>query len=100
LVPLEDGDRTEALVKMGKVVIAIDLNPLSRTSKSASITIVDNVVRAIPKLVEEASKLRSESRENLQRIVEGFDNRKNLSLCVEIIIQYLSKFYERDTSQR
>ena len=27
LVPLEDGDRTEALVKMGKTVVAIDLNP-------------------------------------------------------------------------
>ena len=31
LVPLEDGDRCEALVKMGKKVITIDLNPLSRT---------------------------------------------------------------------
>ena len=31
LVPLEDGDRCEALVRMGKRVIAIDLNPLSRT---------------------------------------------------------------------
>jgi 4-phosphopantoate--beta-alanine ligase len=41
LVPLEDGDRTEALVKMGKKVIAIDLNPLSRTSQKASITIVE-----------------------------------------------------------
>ncbi len=33
LVPLEDGDRTEALVKMNKTVITIDLNPLSRTSR-------------------------------------------------------------------
>ncbi|MDQ3881829.1 MAG: phosphopantothenate/pantothenate synthetase, partial [Thermoproteota archaeon] len=48
LVPLEDGDRTEALVKMNKTVIAIDLNPLSRTSKAANITVVDNIVRAIP----------------------------------------------------
>ena len=40
LVPLEDGDRTEALRRMGKTVIAIDLNPLSRTSRAASITIV------------------------------------------------------------
>ena len=33
LVPLEDGDRAEALVRLGKKVIAIDLNPLSRTAK-------------------------------------------------------------------
>ena len=51
-VPLEDGDRCEALRAVGKSVIAIDLNPLSRTSRSASITIVDNVVRAVPRMVE------------------------------------------------
>jgi len=48
LVPLEDGDRCEALRKMGKTVIAIDLNPLSRTSLMASLTIVDEVTRALP----------------------------------------------------
>lgn len=58
LVPLEDGDRTEALRRMGKTVIAIDLNPLSRTSRAASITIVDNVVRAIPNMVRFADEMR------------------------------------------
>jgi 4-phosphopantoate---beta-alanine ligase len=48
LVPLEDGDRCEALIKMGKTVIAIDLNPLSRTARMASLTIVDEVTRALP----------------------------------------------------
>ncbi|MEI7432772.1 MAG: 4-phosphopantoate--beta-alanine ligase [Methanomicrobiales archaeon] len=48
LVPLEDGDRCEALRKMGKTVIAIDLNPLSRTARMASLTIVDEVTRALP----------------------------------------------------
>ncbi len=48
LVPLEDGDRCEALIKMGKKVIAIDLNPLSRTSRMASLTIVDELTRALP----------------------------------------------------
>ncbi|MCK5113019.1 MAG: phosphopantothenate/pantothenate synthetase, partial [Thermoplasmatales archaeon] len=47
LVSLEDGDRCQALRDMGKTVIAIDLNPLSRTARTASITIVDNVTRAI-----------------------------------------------------
>ena len=52
-VPLEDGDRCEALRKMGKDVVTVDLNPMSRTAKQASITIVDNVVRALPLLCDE-----------------------------------------------
>ena len=51
-VPLEDGDRCQALRKMGKTVITVDLNPMSRTARTASITIVDNVVRAMPLLIE------------------------------------------------
>ena len=51
-VPLEDGDRCQALHKMGKTVITVDLNPMSRTARTASITIVDNVVRALPLLIE------------------------------------------------
>ena len=53
-VPLEDGDRCEALVKNGKQVITIDLNPLSRTARTAQITIVDNLTRCLPLLVEAA----------------------------------------------
>ena len=45
LVPLEDGDRCEALVAMGKTVLVVDLNPLSRTARTASVTIVDEVGR-------------------------------------------------------
>ena len=51
-VPLEDGDRCQALRKMGKAVVTVDLNPMSRTSRTASITIVDNVVRALPLLLQ------------------------------------------------
>ena len=35
LVPLEDGDRCEALVSLGKEVLVVDLNPLSRSAKMA-----------------------------------------------------------------
>ncbi|MDA1197251.1 MAG: phosphopantothenate/pantothenate synthetase [Nanoarchaeota archaeon] len=52
-VPLEDGDRCEALIKMKKKVITIDLNEKSRTAKKATITIVDNVIRAMPLLIKE-----------------------------------------------
>ena len=83
LVPLEDGDRTEALTKMNKTVITIDLNPLSRTSRAANITIVDNVVRAMPILVESTRKLRSTL--SLKKITDNFDNSKNLHESLKII---------------
>jgi len=83
LVPLEDGDRTEALVKMNKTVITIDLNPLSRTSKAANITIVDNVVRAMPALVEAARTLRGAK--SIRKIMDDFNNMKNLRESLKII---------------
>lgn len=91
LVPLEDGDRTEALRKMGKTVIAIDLNPLSRTAQRASITIVDNVVRALPILVKEASILKNERPKKLQKFVSNFDNREVLAEAIELINRRLSE---------
>ncbi|MGQ9587604.1 MAG: 4-phosphopantoate--beta-alanine ligase [Thermoplasmata archaeon] len=60
VIPLEDGDRTEALGKMGKKTIAIDLNPMSRTARTATVTIVDEVTRAIPELVLNVQDLRED----------------------------------------
>lgn len=97
LVPLEDGDRTEALVKMGKKVIAIDLNSLSRTAQFATITIVDNIVRAMPALVEAAEKLKKEDRSKLRTILADFSNKKNLGEAMTIIKQRLSKIAEKGT---
>jgi len=94
LVPLEDGDRTEALVKMGKKVIAIDLNPLSRTSQKATITIVDNVVRATPKLVEIVGKLEHDLKK-CNEILLNFDNKKNLAESITLIKGRLSKLAEK-----
>ena len=65
-VPLEDGDRCAALREAGKVVIAVDLNPLSRTSQTATMTIVDNVVRALPRMVWLAETLATSGREDLE----------------------------------
>ena len=52
LVPLEDGDRCQALVAMGKEVIVIDLNPLSRSAQQATITIVDELSRALGNMLD------------------------------------------------
>ena len=78
LVPLEDGDRCQALKNMGKQVITVDLNPLSRTAKTADITIVDNVTRAIPNIERWVKLLKKEDKKNLQKIVDSWDNAKNL----------------------
>ncbi|HWQ67607.1 MAG TPA: 4-phosphopantoate--beta-alanine ligase [Methanospirillum sp.] len=50
LVPLEDGDRASVLIGMGKKVITIDLNPLSRTTQVATLPIIDEVTRALPQI--------------------------------------------------
>jgi 4-phosphopantoate---beta-alanine ligase len=90
LVPLEDGDRCKALVDMGKTVIAIDLNPLSRTAQCAHVTIVDNITRAVPNISRAAEELKSLNDDELQRLVNEFDNKKNLNGSIQEIIDHLS----------
>lgn len=86
IVPLEDGDRAEALVKMGKKIIAIDLNPLSRTARVAQITIVDNIIRVMPNMVSIARELRSlDDEATLTKIIKEFNNKKNLEQSLRII---------------
>jgi 4-phosphopantoate--beta-alanine ligase len=87
LVPLEDGDRCEALRAMGKTVIAIDLNPMSRTAKTASITIVDNVTRAVPRIDYWVQELREVKRKDLNQLVRSWNNTKNLGR----VFAFLSK---------
>lgn len=89
LVPLEDGDRTEALRKLGKTIIAIDLNPLSRTSLNASISIVDNVTRALPSLTDEIISLKE--KKNVRKIAEDFDNQANLQDAFTYLVERLGK---------
>ena len=91
LIPLEDGDRCEALVAMGKKVIAIDLNPLSRTARKATIAIVDNILRAVPNLTEQVGELSKESRVDLERVVAEYDNQKTLALAVQEIRDHLDR---------
>jgi len=78
-VPLEDGDRCEALRKMGRDVVVVDLNPLSRTARTATVAIVDNVVRALPLLVQEAHELAKATPRRLRQLVARYDNAKVLA---------------------
>ncbi len=91
MVPLEDGDRTEALKKLGKKIITIDLNPISRTALNADITIVDNVIRTIPLMIKLYQELKNLKMEELEKIVNKFNNKDNISKTLDLIIDYIKK---------
>ena len=76
LVPLEDGDRCAALVGMGKTVIAIDLNPLSRTARAATLTIVDELTRALPHITNACLQISDTEKD---RLIHAVDNQYLLS---------------------
>lgn len=94
-VPLEDGDRAEGLKRMGKTVIAVDLNPLSRTAQLSSITIVDNIVRTMPLLISEVEKLKGHNREDLKKIISNFRNEDVLSAAISLIGERLRSIAEK-----
>ena len=87
LVPLEDGDRAEVLVKMGKKVIAVDLNPLSRTSRFASLTIVDELTRALPEITRAFREL---SDDECDHLIADLDNHYLLQEAIREITGRLS----------
>ena len=89
LIPLEDGDRCEKLIEMGKTVITIDLNPLSRTSRKATISIVDNLTRAIDNMVKFAREIKQESKDELVKLIMTYDNKRVLSKAISEIQEHL-----------
>ncbi len=88
-VPLEDGDRTAALEKMGKRVITVDLNPLSHTAQTATITIVDHVNRVLPVLIHKIKVFKKYPKEKLEKIISGYNNKEILSEAISHINQRL-----------
>ncbi|MGB1659410.1 MAG: phosphopantothenate/pantothenate synthetase [Candidatus Poseidoniaceae archaeon] len=78
LVPLEDGDRCEALVAMGKTVSVVDLNPLSRSSQRGSITIVDELSRCLENILT----LETEALPSL----DSYDHNKTLQEALNAIV--------------
>ncbi|HKN06816.1 MAG TPA: phosphopantothenate/pantothenate synthetase [Thermoplasmata archaeon] len=88
LVPLEDGDRTEALRALGKRVISVDLNPLSRTSRAADLPIVDEVTRALNEIARQAVLWRKTAR---RPRLAAFDRRAALSSALATIAEGLTR---------
>jgi 4-phosphopantoate--beta-alanine ligase len=94
LIPLEDGDRAEALAKMGKKTIAIDLNPMSRTSTNATVTIVDELTRAIPELTRNVEVL-AEAPRAAKLALSSYDRDENLKLVSRGMAGNLRRFLDR-----
>ena len=92
LIPLEDGDRAQALAHEGKKTISIDLNPLSRTSQVATVSIVDNIIRAIPALTEASRKMKELTPSQLENHSSSFNNEANLADAIGQIVQYLQRW--------
>jgi len=93
LIPLEDGDRAEALAKMGKKTIAIDLNPMSRTARNATVTIVDELTRAIPELIKNVEDFAEDPRA-AKLALSCYDRDENLKLVSRSMACNLRRFLE------
>ncbi len=88
LIPLEDGDRAEALRRAGKRVISIDLNPLSRTSRAADLPIVDELTRALRTIAREARAVGDGPRDGRRT---PFDARRARAEALQTIRRRLSR---------
>ncbi len=90
LVAIEDGDRTQALKRIGKKVAAIDLNPFSRTAQTADITIVDEAQRATRNMENIAKELKG-NHDMLKQIILKYDNKAILSKAFKTIMERLEE---------
>ena len=88
LVPIEDGDRAKALADMGKIVISIDLNPLSRTSRTASVSISDEMTRALENIIAAVKEMKGRPDE-IEETIRSFSNESNRKEIVEEICSFL-----------
>ena len=68
---------------------------MSRTAQYATVTIVDNVVRAMPLLVSEVERLRGEGVEELRGIVDSYSNRDVLSDSMKVMLERLRELSEK-----
>ncbi len=93
IVLLEDGDRTIALKEMGKRIIAVDLNPLSRTARTCDIPVIDNVTRALPEISRKVREMRSWSHGELKSTLENFKRDDSLRRMIRTIAERLKTEY-------
>ncbi len=89
-VPLEDGDRADALVRAGKTVLSVDLNPLSRTAQTSTVTIVDELTRTMKNMNAMVKQfMTKDCFDELEDLKGSFDNRTNLATSRELLLRHL-----------
>jgi 4-phosphopantoate--beta-alanine ligase len=88
VIPLEDGDRAEALGKMGKRTVAIDLNPMSRTARRATVTVVDEVTKALPE-IERCVEDLIDRPSDVKRVLRNYDRDENLGRVMALMAENL-----------
>lgn len=86
-IPLEDGDRAEKLSALDKTIVNVDLNPLSRTAQTSTVTIVDNIVRVMPTLIDSVNRYSKYDDSTLYEKIDEFNNKVNLDNAVHDIIK-------------
>ena len=99
-VPLEDGDRTQALRQQGKEVVAVDLNPLSRTARWSSVCIVNNIIRALPEMIEMAKEMKTMSKNELQDIIASYNHDMSLKESLFAISQHIEDLAKKPLAFR
>lgn len=95
-VPLEDGDRTIALRKLGKDVVTVDLNPLSRTSLTATVSITNNVTRAIKEMVWFSRDYKNMNINELEEEKNQFNN----SVLLQEALRFMSSRLDELASEK
>ena len=61
---------------MGKIVISIDLNPLSRTSRTATVSISDEMTRALGNMIRFVREMKGKD-EAIDESIGMFSNETN-----------------------
>ena len=62
---------------------------MSRTAVYSDVTIVDNIIRCLPLMVEYAREMKDTPHDELLKIVENFDNETNLADSMELMKTHL-----------
>ena len=79
---------------MGKVVISIDLNPLSRTSKTAAVSISDEMTRALENIIGYVKEMRGRH-DIIEETIRTFSNERNRKEIVEEICSSLRSEFDK-----
>jgi 4-phosphopantoate--beta-alanine ligase len=79
---------------MGKKTVAIDLNPMSRTSRASTVVIIDEVTRAFPELIRNVEDLQDDAKA-IGEALKKYDRDTNLKLVAKMMSKNLSDFLDR-----